>query len=202
MQFFVHNVIIPNCALESNEFLVNNQTELNHFIDASVYSKNRCWRMLGSSKFGKDSVLKLRIQEHKNGETVVCNREIFTENEFLDTLVCYISDHVLDTPLLSYSGQSKSVTVDGRLVKRAKLERAAGGEEFEYEYGWKSSPFIEVDEFIKKLINLNRIVDEDRYSIPPRIDRWKYISSENRIVYSIGGSYRYCGNIQRHHKSN
>jgi hypothetical protein len=62
--------------IQSNSlFVFNKQGELEPFIDAAVYSRNRNFRILGSSKIGKGVVL-----EMKNG-----GNEFIT---FKDSLVC------------------------------------------------------------------------------------------------------------------
>ena len=63
----------------------------------------------------------------------------------------------------------------------------------EPKFGFKSSPFPLLDDFILSLVR--------REGVLGGIRRWTYFEEELIISYDIS-HYRYCERIQRHHKSN
>ncbi len=76
---------------------------------------------------------------------------------------------------------------------------------------WRPSPYRKLDEHVKGLVSpsvrnqTSPSFDDYFYSYIIQggfIRSALYFASSSRICYSIGGAYRYCANIGRHHKSN
>lgn len=158
------------------------QTEKQKFkllVDEAVYTKNRHFRLFGSSKQRK----KVPLVTSKSNEYVPVQSGDSTANLciFLDSLVTYFSWEV--TRVLEFqndkSGKRKS---DGR----GKVERAEKSETMAAE----SLIHPQVDIFIRNLISPNG-----------RIRRKVFFSDSSTILYEIMG-FRYCDNIKREHKSN
>lgn len=142
------------------------------FVDMGVYTKNRCFRLVGSSKFGKKERL-LPVGGKDHGR--VCVSKVL----FLRSLVCWVGKEV---GLIGW--------VSGMGGKRGKpVERASGvcvkkvGE---------SSPYAKVDEYVYSIIGRD---GGGIYGV-------SMLSSTETLMYAIKGGYKYCGNVGRHHKSN
>ncbi|KAK6643950.1 hypothetical protein RUM43_000215 [Polyplax serrata] len=158
------------------------QTEKQKFkllVDEAVYTKNRHFRLFGSSKQRK----KVPLVTSKSNEYVPVQSGDSTPNLciFLDSLVTYFSWEV--TRVLEFQndkyGKRKS---DGR----GKVERTEKSETMAAE----SLIHPQVDIFIRNLISPNG-----------RIRRKTFFSDSSTILYEITG-FRYCDNIKREHKSN
>lgn len=61
-------------------------------------------------------------------------------------------------------------------------------------HGFRNSPYPEVDNFIQNIVKKST-------TKPGYIRCWSYFPSSETLLYNIE-NYRYCENINRHHKSN
>ena len=142
------------------------------FVDMGVYSRNRNFRILHATKYGKDTPLVL-------ADDNISNYNDATEL-FLHSLVSYFGDkpkEVIFGSERNVDGETTTVAMKGDNV---------------HQDGSKSnsaSPYEELDSYIKSVV-------KNGY-----IKHWKYFEKTQTIVYYIE-NYRYCHNIQREHKSN
>ncbi|KAF4517026.1 hypothetical protein B566_EDAN013219 [Ephemera danica] len=146
------------------------------FCDEGVYSKNRHFRVYGSTKPHKNSHLQISPQ---NEYTVpISDDKLRDEAIFLASLVTNFEPVEIIVPLPE-RGFSKFV----RSKSSTPSTGATGGSKN------LPSPFPSLDQFALKEMTMEGIRN------------WVYFSSTNCLVYE---SYRpgFCGNIGRQHKSN
>lgn len=148
------------------------------FIDASVYSRNRCFRIAGSSKFGKTA--RLLPEDHsKDGARLSIPEELF-----YNSLCCNVSTQAKlfgsPRPISKYSHSSLT----------RKRSRGASGN---LDEGTNEEPSHETENIDKYIMS---IVAKDGGGIH------SVTSLNGALSYAIKGGYKYCGRIGRHHKSN
>lgn len=152
------------------------------FVDLGVYTKNRCFRLAGSSKFGKTARL-LQLGANQDPSSV-------SKMEFLRSLVCNVKHGV------------KLLGETGRRAERVGFKRVRGGDSGHGEDGstWISSvvtsnersPFTRLDEYVQSVVSRD---GGGIYSVT-------VLGESETVVYAIKGGYKFCSNIGRHHKSN
>ncbi|KAM6400860.1 DNA-directed primase/polymerase protein [Pluvialis apricaria] len=166
-------------------FLIVNDKEGDKqlFVDLGVYTKNRNFRMYKSSKAGKNVILTIA---EDNKFVPHCEENVSLEEAyFLSSLICNISARD-DTKVLSSGFAEEERTSAFLNSKTARSSR-------EPMEGYQDSPYPEVDNFVRSLVNKD--------GVQGGIRRWNYFSLEEILVYDISG-YRWCENIGRAHKSN
>ncbi|EME30017.1 DNA-directed primase/polymerase protein [Galdieria sulphuraria] len=149
-------------------------------IDLSVYSRNRCFRILGSSKMGENRPLTI-------GQSM--NQELLHE-----TLICYFypDDVILiDEAQIDYI-QPLNDSFEIPFTLKSSLLPNKYNDTFATSNS-KSSPFPEIDKFIESVIYDRQVKGSIRNVL--------FFSSSLKLVYNIQ-KYRYCHHIGRHHKSN
>ncbi|KAI0562680.1 DNA-directed primase/polymerase protein isoform X1 [Gracilaria domingensis] len=156
-----------------NLILVNNDGVKVSFVDLGVYTKNRCFRIIGSSKFGKAA--RLLPLGHEG------DRLSLSKDDFLSSLVCSVKKGVTirGKPSPSYMSSGSNVRLDRMTPEGRKFERD------------RASPHPRLDEYIFSIIEPH---GGGIYGIT--------IVGEHLLFYAIKGGYKYCENIGRHHKSN
>lgn len=155
-------------------FVFDSKEKTKLFVDEGVYTKNRHFRLLGSTKLHKNCPLRVsannKYKPAINDEPDLCM--------FLDSLITYFSveiNRILEFGSFEINEKQRHVKKNGDI----------------FPYNPESCPaYSEVDKFVKSLI-----------SPLGQIRRKSFFSSSSRIIYDISG-YRYCDNIKRHHKSN
>lgn len=182
--------------------------------DLAVYTKNRLFRLLHSTKFGKSVFLERApscVYPVSGGERGL----------FAASLVCYHPDRppppstavgappplrvlmcdAQDVPPLSVPFRTGHTPRTGQVVSRP---------------GTSASPFPLLDDFVRLLITgadageaatagqgpLVRPPPSSTASVSGYVKSWLYFADTRTLAYNIGGGYRYCNNIGRHHKSN
>lgn len=148
------------------------------FVDLGVYTRNRCFRLAGSSKFGKQSRL---IFPGRAGYLVS-----ISEEEFFDSLVCNVGH---DQKLLGKAQPPGYADSDGRLFKRARTSTEAGTSTMDR---YACSPYKRLDDYIRSIVHPH---NGNIYGVT-------VTAANDTIMYAIKGGYKYCANIGRHHKSN
>ena len=172
-------------CIEDKTYLTvkNSDNEDINFIDSSVYSKNRNFRIFLSRKFGKPTclevspidIMSMTFLENNNYvpsgefEKSVFFKSLITNVDIGKTCICYQADSACTTK------------------KEERFIKSSTNRENNFD---KPSPYTEIDSFISTLIG-------------PRgwIRQWRYYSDSETIVYDIGGS-RWCGRLGREHRSN
>lgn len=159
----------------------NNDDELVPFVDLAVYTKNRCFRLVGSSKFGKPT--RLLPDEHPREGRLSIAKDLF-----FDSLVCNVS---AGTPL---RGSPRPAQSAASFVRRtfapggsphAKRLRPAGEDE-------SHSGFQRMDDYVMSIVSPSR---GSIYGIT-------HFRGSGTLQYTIRGGYKYCARVGRHHKSN
>lgn len=161
-------------------FQVDNKKagEITNFCDMSVYSKNRNFRILLSSKIGKDAVLKYVEKDKDRGNNV-------TLQAFLESLVCYFDGTPRLLPLKRLQGNQESVSSFSSHSTSLKKS---------YPRAIVDCPYPEIELSLLSLI-------AEKTGTTPRISSFIEYKESNMILYSIAGS-RYCDNVKREHVSN
>ena len=166
-----------------NEFLVvNKQQEPVSLVDLSVYSKNRNFRLVLSSKIGKNAVFSFANMSK--------NSRISLEM-FLESLVCYKPSQ--NCRLLSCRLKSN----------RTSQHQASGPKKQPYFNTTKSSliqsesPYPDLERYLIRIIESKA----QSSSSTPRISSYIHYKESQVVVYCILGG-RYCERINREHSSN
>lgn len=144
------------------------------FVDLGVYTMHRCFRIVGSSKFGKTKVL---LPIGQSDDNVCISKEVFMRS-LLGTVDSDVSLRGSPSPLPT-------------VTKRCIGAGNARNTDIFVRTG-SSSPFPEVDAYV------NCIVADHGGGI----HGITLLSGGDSIIYAIKGGYKYCANIGRHHKSN
>ncbi|KAJ3219125.1 hypothetical protein HDU67_002458 [Dinochytrium kinnereticum] len=160
----------------------NKTSERNLFIDQGVYTRNRNFRILLSTKLSKRAPLSHTSNPTKN----------YTQKDltlFLQTLVCAVSVGP-QTRILSLDRTDGGVGRKSGGVGGIRRERGVEGMVIE-------SPFPEIDGFLRRWIREN-VPGGER----ARLQMVAYFRDTSKTAtYSVTGN-RYCFRIQREHKSN
>ncbi len=208
-KLFIYDIPCDNCS-DYNRVL---------FIDECVYTKNRCFRLIYSSK------LKYIHTNNGNYLTYTSNqdRKIKTNKytatfkdkfiDFMDTLVCAINVNE-NTKIISFEGEIYSYS----------LSHNKCNIDFGY-LNFKSSPYQLLDNWIKKVVNkwgrytcpwidtMNKIpidINNDNILYDAidgcgKITKWNVFKDKNdnvsTMIYNVDKN-RYCMNVARCHKSN
>ncbi|KAE9592559.1 hypothetical protein Lalb_Chr19g0130571 [Lupinus albus] len=164
------------------------------FVDTAVYTRNRCFRLLLSSKAGKSSVLlpTERFKCKNMGEedvfmaSLICNTDVDCEKLLVckPNLECVKTLH-FDTEENSNFGNFCQIPPE--------LTSNTCTSDVSATYFMGKSPFPFLDEFILSVASIG--------NIPGKIHSWYLLSEFGLMVYSMTKN-RYCERIGRHHKSN
>lgn len=164
--------------VDRNDSLVlvrNKERSLTPFIDLGVYTRNRCFRLVGSSKFGK-------VQRLVPIGTA--GRLAFSKEFFLASLVCNVRSGV------RLRGTAIPVNVVG--VSQVKFKRTyCEGSNFAQRLE-SGSPYRKVDEYVLSIVEPH---GGGIYGVT-------IMAESDTVMYAIKGGYKYCANVDRHHKSN
>lgn len=169
---------IPGVKLEDIKklFVQNAKHSVVLFCDEGVYTKNRNFRLLHSTKLGKNTPLVVAPENQyipalKNGVSK-------DEQLFLDSLVTTVEE---SSKVLTYGENNGKVQ---RLQSNDKiLGNVSGMDRF------GSSPYQEIDGYIQRVVQ------------PGYIRCWFYFSQSELLVYEVAQN-KYCHNIGREHRSN
>lgn len=171
---FAHRVVDALCEEDENLVMINKGQSRVPFVDLGVYTKNRCFRIVGSSKYARTARL-LQLGHHPKAR-VALSRQFF-----IRSLVCSVK---------------KSVTLRGTPSPWEQISEAGsschkvtpGISTYKREY---ASRYPHIDGYIYSIIEpcgggINSVTTV----------------GEDSLIYAIKGGYKYCDNIGRHHKSN
>lgn len=163
----------PECVMVRKKGGV--EEEFTTFVDLAVYSRNRCFRLVGSSKFGKDTRLLPKGLDDGKSKRVGVSDQVFFRS-----LVCNVAE---TTRLFD---RSPKQTLSPSRPKLSSSQSTLGVTEA------NPSRYPGIDEYIRSTITPDG----------GRIYRSTYFPAVQILVYTIAGSYKYCANIGRHHRSN
>ncbi|KAJ6960816.1 uncharacterized protein [Populus alba] len=157
------------------------------FIDAAVYSRNRCFRLALSSKAGKNSVL-LPTERFK------C-KDMCEEDMFMSSLICSM-DVDCNKLLVCKVDMECMKTLQFDTEVNNDYRRHCTPKEFPLNgvpSDTGNSPFPALDKFIESIASIG--------NISGKIRSWYWFSEYGLMVYSMSRN-RYCERIGREHKSN
>ena len=167
---------VVDAILAKDEKLMNvykSEQEVVPFVDLSVYTRNRCFRLAGSSKYGLTAAL-----HPVNGKGI-------SKDLFMRSLVCAIEPHVgLRGSVMPLE---RNISTGGMYTNRNESSTGNG-----YERNRTASPFPRLDEYIMQMVGPRK---GDIYGVT-------IVATSETVIYAIKGGYKYCANIGRHHKSN
>ena len=155
------------------------------FIDVSVYSKQRNFRIYLSEKMGKSTPLRTAdsdlLSVRKFGQMNEDDRQFSIFKSSLVTNIQMGSQEVKIPRSWSHHKHEFSA-VDQSQGKKSNVR----------EFQSTKSPFPDVDAFILRRIQPGGFIRLVKY----------YENQRNSFIFAIGGSWRYCENVKRHHTSN
>ncbi|XP_047166413.1 DNA-directed primase/polymerase protein isoform X2 [Vigna umbellata] len=164
------------------------------FVDTAVYSRNRCFRLVLSSKAGKSSVLlpTKRFKCKDLGEedmfmaSLICNIDVDCQTY----LVCKTDLECVKT-LHFDTEESSNVKIPCQILREFIMD--IGTSDLSTTYFMGKSPFPFLDKFILSVASVG--------NIPGNIHSWYFLSEFRLMIYSMTKN-RYCERIGRQHKSN
>lgn len=217
---FSRHLIVPNVVFKDTRnagsfvkyFAETLPPDIASCMDLGVYTRNRCFRMLHSAKYGKPSQLvhSKRPMQHMwslEKDTNPLMRMMYMSKHpsqaggfdpartvFLNSLICHTEgsgDTELEDPGVDKQPMLTGLDSDGDNVTwisgfDTQGRRLYSSESAEYQ----RSPFPDVDKYV---CNVARPGAE--------IQRWVFFRGTGRITYTLNRN-RFCENIDRCHKSN
>ncbi|KAF3796650.1 DNA-directed primase/polymerase protein [Nymphaea thermarum] len=164
------------------------------FLDKSVYSRNRCFRLPFSSKAGKQSVL-LPTGRFK------CNN-LSKQQIFMESLICRMDVNCKE--LLTFNLEANSNREPVSYISQ-ELMACRFTTDIPKEHFSGKSPFLSLDRFIESMVSNSSIREvpcfQSNIHLAGWIRSWYWFSDYDLMVYNIAGN-RFCERIGRQHKSN
>ncbi|KAK4836935.1 hypothetical protein QYF36_001476 [Acer negundo] len=163
------------------------------FVDTAVYTRNRCFRLVLSSKAGKKSFLLPTVR-------FKC-KDMCEEDMFLASLICNMDDDCekllvckmeLDcVKTLQFDTELHNNFGKHRVASQGFASNACSDVSTTCFMG--KSPFPALDKFVECVASIG--------NVPGKIRSWYWFSEYGLIVYNMSRN-RYCERIGRQHKSN
>ena len=158
----------------------DHEDNLTNFIDLSVYSRNRNFRLHLSTKFGKTSQFTVSALDvssvallEKSGEFSKKSQDEFEWRIFSNSLITNVG--TTDSLISIETGSSQSI----RRPRRPVVSRLSPC----------SSPYPELEQFVTSLVS------------PGWVRQWRCGPDTDSLVLDIAGT-RHCGRVGREHRSN
>lgn len=179
MGCFVRDVVERIIENDENMMMVKKgeACEKVPYVDLGVYTKNRCFRLIASSKFGKKQRL-LPLGEKQE------DRIAISSQQFMDALVCCVS---ADEELMGIRSAKEMKNGRNLLASSSNGQRFAGEVDVAV-----NSDLPKLDAYVMSIICKDG----------GGIYRVTKFAESGHVMYAIKGGYKWCGNIGRHHKSN
>nr|CAD1818892.1 unnamed protein product [Ananas comosus var. bracteatus] len=158
------------------------------FLDNAVYSRNRCFRLVFSSKAGKSSFL-LPTERFK------C-KNMNEKQVFMDSLICRVDDDCDKLLICKLDLDCKKTLCFDSEVKEERSYVSFDAHRSDlcsHTYFSGKSPFPALDAFVECIGSVG--------NVSGKIRCWYWFSEYGLMVYSMS-SGRYCERIGREHKSN
>ncbi|XP_064601582.1 DNA-directed primase/polymerase protein-like [Liolophura sinensis] len=165
-------------------FVKNKHGETILFCDTGVYTKNRNFRLFLSSKLKKNNPLVVSPDN-----TYGKSEQLTQEQLFMD---CLISNVQYSSKLKILTFETQNGSQNRQLFYSQNTDRSVASQKGFLE-GYQKSPYPEIDDFISGQLSQDGVRGAIRH--------WTYFSQGELLVYDIA-HYRWCDNVQRHHKSN
>ena len=178
---FVKHLVSSLAEQEREMFEVKDQEgRRTQFIDLSVYTRNRNFRLYLSTKLGKtaqfsvsaiDVLSAVLLEEYSEK-----SQDDLEWRIFCNSLITNV-DQTASLISLRNVTTTTTTTRRERLPKYREIKSSC------------RSPYPEIDNFVSELV------------YPGRIRQWRYDGQTESLLYDIGGN-RYCSNVGRQHRSN
>ena len=178
---FVKHLIASLSEEEKTQFEVKDHEEnKTNFIDLSVYSRNRNFRLYLSTKYGKSArfrvspldIFSLALLERAD-PVEECEGE-FHQKIFTSSLITSVE--------VDGSYSLLNFQEDSSRRSRARAAR-------EVVRSCDPSPYPELEDLVTSLVS------------PGWVRQWRYCPHTDHLLFDIAGT-RYCGNVRREHRSN
>ncbi|XP_078252804.1 DNA-directed primase/polymerase protein isoform X2 [Rhinoraja longicauda] len=174
-------ILDPDLSL----FLVKDKSGADQvFVDLGVYTKNRNFRLYGSSKLGKNT----SFQIAEDNQFIPKPQDDISAGELL-----FLSSLVSNVRFFDGLTILTCDSPDMRKLKEQLDPENSNHSVSEIMGGYHCSPYPEIDMFIIGQIN--------KGGVQGALRRWNYFSSEELMVYDISNNH-WCENIGRAHRSN
>ncbi|CAL1534453.1 unnamed protein product [Lymnaea stagnalis] len=167
------------------------------FCDLGVYTKNRNFRMFMSSKLNKNNPLVVSSRNQFLPDLNSKNKKSQEELFFYSSLISQTQSESSNVEALQMETSKSyhkipwlnSVPNEGGAVKGDEFSV----NDFSLEGSLSTSPYPEIDGFVQNLVT-----NRGRHGM---VRHWTYFTTREILIYDIAG-YRWCGNVQREHRSN
>ena len=165
---------------ERTVFQVSRRGQQVSFIDRRVYSKQRNFRLFLSEKMGKSTPLK------------IANCDLLSVKKFSHMSEAEKEFSIFKSSLVTNIQEgSQEVKIPGSW-KEFKHDQIYDKNPNIREFMSSQSPFPDVDNFILRRVQPGGFIRCVKF----------YKGQNNSFIYNIGGSWKYCENVKRHHSSN
>jgi hypothetical protein len=184
------------------------------FVDTGVYTKNRNFRLYLSCKRGKENPLVLAPQCEFSAETEDPNSQDLSKTGdstaaldkdsegyhhrlFQASLLTQVQ-HSMDGCRLLRCGSKASLDANPTSAPwissvRASIPVPTAGATISG-LARQQSPHPLVEAYVLRQLS--------QRGVEPNVRRWAWFEASKTLTIDIGGGYRYCERVQRHHKSN
>lgn len=185
------HIIFPDLVFSSNRSVGQFVSQVNdalpfeakamRIIDMSVYSRNRNFRLVGSSKFGRSQRL-LPASGYNRPDEVPG----FSKSFFITSLVQSV--HFFDRHLDIGSSQVQHP------FPRSTVVSEGGGKAVSQKHHVQIEVWSALRQYVQEIIGANggRIAGV----------RKCFVRGEPHLAFEIRGNWRFCARIMRHHNSN
>lgn len=182
-------------------FVKNKHGQETTFVDMGVYSRNRAFRLFRSSKAGKGVALMPTARMMQAWDNRFPDEKIFMHSLVgnVDPDARLLTVRAEDGGVFSYSkGRGSAGTA------YAGRRRASAGDGRDTGHGGHAvrhgpSPYSGLEKFVLEVCRQNASTD-GRGRASPSIRSWASLG-DAVMIFNLAG-YRYCGNVEREHKSN
>ena len=176
--------------------------DMSLFIDNSVYTRNRAFRLYLSRKLGKTSVL---LPTTRRGPFPIISLQGKQQEVDKELFFALLITNVDETParlLMAYdeADPQQCRRFRGRIMQLQHRNPQAGIEQRSHSvpsHHYEPSPCPLLDEFIEKFCSQYR---KEGPPVRTFIRSWAQVSP-TQLIYNIQG-HRFCGNVNREHRSN
>lgn len=168
-----------------------------NFVDTSVYTKNRCFRLIASSKFGRSARLlptRSPAAAEAGARQKSSSRVSISEHLFNQSLVS--ANKSMEEKLLgtawSVSRSPPQARTDTTMHNASNQAQKHRINELVKASHFHPSHLSQIDEFVLRIVQPHG----------GSIYTMSYFADSHTLSYAIKGRYRYCHRIGRHHRSN
>ena len=176
---FVKHLIASLAEEDRRQFEVaDDKGNKTNFIDRSVYSRNRNFRLYLSTKYGKSAQFTVSASD-------VCSLALLERNEHSEKCKEEFHQEIFSLSLITNVGRDSVITFQENSSPGGSSSRAG----VRAVKSCSTSPYPELEALVGGLVS------------PGWVRQWRHCAQTDLLLYDIGGT-RYCGNVGREHRSN